>query len=391
MVSAIENAAASSKLEVTFRRVFSITVVASSSEVVINAFRQELYLNRLSWVLLIAFVFSVLAPTASSFFGRAKKEWFLLHGAVTMGIVLLWPWLVDENVQMPSDFQPWIWWGVGMAAISVGTMVSTRIALTYLTANSVLWFFLDTSSHAGYSDPWVSLQDSVYIFFFSGAVIGLIGLVRDGARRVDEANSLAILATSTKAQREATDRERSNLDALVHDHILNAFSIAMKAQTPQERQTASHLAAQALVALAEARETEFQEPPVSSLELFKALRKAAIGVAPHVRISPFDGVGDMAIPGPVARAFTGAAMQALDNAYKHARAKNIWLKVKAHEAGEFQIEVADDGRGFDAKRVPADRAGIANSIVARVKSVEGVGTIQSTPGSGTTVTLRWFR
>ena len=75
--------------------------------------------------------------------------------------------------------------------------------------------------------------------------------------------------------------------------------------------------------------------------------------------------------------------EALTNVVRHSRATLCTLRV-AHDVGMLHIEVADNGRGFDTSmpagmglRNMADRAGLAN----------GVATISSSPGSGTTVVL----
>ena len=75
--------------------------------------------------------------------------------------------------------------------------------------------------------------------------------------------------------------------------------------------------------------------------------------------------------------------EALTNVVRHSGATLCTLRVD-HDDGTLRIEVADNGHGFDTSmpagmglRNMADRAGSAN----------GVATISSSPGSGTTVAL----
>jgi len=49
--------------------------------------------------------------------------------------------------------------------------------------------------------------------------------------------------------------------------------------------------------------------------------------------------------------------------------------------------VRDLGGGFDPESVPADRHGIARSIVERMERIGGRGTIRSSIGSGAEVSL----
>jgi signal transduction histidine kinase len=51
--------------------------------------------------------------------------------------------------------------------------------------------------------------------------------------------------------------------------------------------------------------------------------------------------------------------------------------------------ISDDGRGFDADAVPADRLGLRVSIRERVDAVGGSASVRSTPGGGTVVVLEW--
>jgi signal transduction histidine kinase len=55
-----------------------------------------------------------------------------------------------------------------------------------------------------------------------------------------------------------------------------------------------------------------------------------------------------------------------------------------------RIEVKDDGKGFDQRRIGADRLGVRISILRRVNSLPGAfAHVQSSRRHGTTVTLGW--
>jgi signal transduction histidine kinase len=55
--------------------------------------------------------------------------------------------------------------------------------------------------------------------------------------------------------------------------------------------------------------------------------------------------------------------------------------------GRVEVFVRDRGRGFEPATVPADRRGIAESIVGRMARHGGRARIHSTPGEGTEVEL----
>ena len=87
-------------------------------------------------------------------------------------------------------------------------------------------------------------------------------------------------------------------------------------------------------------------------------------------------------------AITEATLQALDNSIQHSKAQAISLLLASDGKG-VKFVVRDDGAGFRPDRVSKDRIGISTSILFRMDSVRGVAEIESAPGKGTTVTLRW--
>ena len=55
--------------------------------------------------------------------------------------------------------------------------------------------------------------------------------------------------------------------------------------------------------------------------------------------------------------------------------------------GRATVFVRDRGPGFDPATVPADRRGISESIVGRMRRHGGRASVHSTPGEGTEVEL----
>ncbi|HEX4348957.1 MAG TPA: two-component regulator propeller domain-containing protein, partial [Verrucomicrobiae bacterium] len=83
-----------------------------------------------------------------------------------------------------------------------------------------------------------------------------------------------------------------------------------------------------------------------------------------------------------------AAKEAINNVFKHAHARQAWVRVKITDAG-FDIEIEDDGQGF-AGYEPARRAGTGNGLENmrdRMRLAGGRLEIQTGPGKGTRVTL----
>jgi signal transduction histidine kinase len=73
------------------------------------------------------------------------------------------------------------------------------------------------------------------------------------------------------------------------------------------------------------------------------------------------------------------------NVLKHAEAQNVHVYVDSEE-GAVTIRFSDDGRGFDLETVSPDSFGLKN-IRNRIERLDGSFGVQSTPGSGTRVTI----
>jgi signal transduction histidine kinase len=232
------------------------------------------------------------------------------------------------------------------------------------------------------------LQDAVYLFLFGGSIIGMLHLVRGGAKSADQENSRAISSAIEQARIDAVERERQRLDALIHDRVLSTLLLAANAKSPEEEQSAKLLASQAITSLSEAAQEPRATPSVTPLGLFRALRKAALQLVPTIKISTSGG-GSEPIPAIEAQAITEATLQAIDNAARHSDAKNFELVMSSPDNGEIEIRVLDDGIGFRRDRIPRDRIGIRTSVLARMKAIGGAAEINSQPNKGTEIVLRW--
>lgn len=105
-----------------------------------------------------------------------------------------------------------------------------------------------------------------------------------------------------------------------------------------------------------------------------------------------DCTADVTAPPVVVRAMAGAAAEALENVARHARVAGARIQVRpgsGQDGGGLEVAVADDGVGFDPAAVGAYRFGLALSVLDRMAAVGGCATVESAPGRGTVVRLRW--
>jgi signal transduction histidine kinase len=373
-----------------FSRIYAAVVAVLQVEVIANAFFQAPYLGVGKWWVVIYVTLPIIGMNVWAWLRGSLGFWAYLHGATVL--IALWRWqtLVEDPNLLPENFQAWVWWLVGMATITMGVAKPLWLGALYLVAASASWFYLDTSIAGGSGDPAIALQDSVYVFLLGGAVSSLIRLTREGARRADEANSIAIESAVEQAQIDAAERERQRIDALVHDRVLNTLLVAANAKSEQEQQAVATMAVDAIASLESAVSDQEYESRVTTLGLYRSLRKAAFRTSHDIEVEILSA-GLEEIPAEIAQTITEAALQAMDNAVRHSKAGRIQLSLGSPTLAGLVVEVKDNGTGFTPERLPKDRLGISTSIKARMELIGGEAQVSSSPGNGTTVLLRWAK
>ncbi|MEL0260934.1 MAG: ATP-binding protein [Aquiluna sp.] len=377
---------ATNRLEVSIRRIAAVVILVSSIEVLINGLFQLDAYPAIGGFLLGVFAVSAVLSVLSSWFNFEWRVVFRVHGAIVLGLVWILALIADPSAFSP-DNKPWAWWALGVAAVVIGVSSPPRVWVAYIPILSESWFFSKQVLFDGgrYLD---ALLDSAYILVFGFAISGLVQLVRAGATDVDVANTAAIQSAIDKASLDAIERERSRLDALVHDQVLHTLLLAARAHSGVEKQAAVRSATVAIESLQRAEDEVATIGSVTPLGLFKAIEKAALDLDPRVAVTSRGGGSENLDP-EVAQALTEATLQALDNAIQHSQAKTIELLLDSPEEYSLVFEIVDDGIGFRLDRATRDRIGIRTSIQARVESVGGQAEIESAPGMGVKVSLRW--
>ena len=85
--------------------------------------------------------------------------------------------------------------------------------------------------------------------------------------------------------------------------------------------------------------------------------------------------------------FYRIAQEALNNVIKHAEATAVHIALLSTPEG-VELQIRDDGRGFDPQVIPAGHMGIG-IMAERAKKIGGDLQIQSQPGRGADVSLVW--
>jgi len=323
----------------------------------------------------------------ASVFARGLAQVAQIVCALLFLVALVtWPLTVREPI--PADQVPWPWWlcTVGSTAAAMGFAPWRATVYTALVpAVYVVIRLTPVGGDAGVR----ALLDGVYTAILSGAVLVIAVVLRRAATAVDAAQATAVRRYSHAIREHATEVERVQVDAIVHDSVLTTLLSAARAETPDAEMLAARMARNAIDHLQAASDGPGDAPPVPLLDLHGRIADAVSALAAPVRVPPVT-LGGLRVPAIVSDALASAALQAAVNSVQHAGGAEVdrWVLVEQRGTG-VHVEVGDDGAGFDLAAIPAERLGVRRSIVERVVAVDGSAEVRTAPGSGTRVLLDW--
>ncbi|MBT2567353.1 PspC domain-containing protein [Arthrobacter sp. ISL-85] len=284
--------------------------------------------------------------------------------------------------------------------VSLGTLIP---AAAVLGGASIAWMQLDETRRAGLVDKTKADQAGGWGRLAAGLALVVAGvLVMVSGSGSWEQTWLALLASvavlggvvlvllpwalkfwrDLEAERAGRIREteRAEIAAHLHDSVLQTLALI------QRRAGSEH----DVVRLARAQERElrgwlFQDPGRESGQLSDRIKAVAgevedlLGNAVEVVT-----VGDAAMT-EAHEALVQASREAMLNASRHGGG-TVSVYLEASD-GQAEIFIKDRGPGFELGDVPADRLGVRESIIGRMKRHGGSAAILST-GDGTEVRLR---
>ena len=381
--------AARGKLENLTRKVYAAILVPLTLELWSKQAAQWEHLSVLADVIMVLVWIIVLAINVTAWTGRGNNVMLMIHGFTGVLSVFLLP-VMTLNTFAPSDYDlPWVWWYVGLAAISMALRFGLRVSvLSYLAVLLTAWTGVITLESVGGASLGEALQGSVYVALLTIGVGGVVSLNRNWANEVDFAHTGYLASALERARVDAVEREEQRVSALVHDKVLHTFLYAAAASTPEERRASVDLAAEAVDSIAKIQLGSVPLGTTTPSSLFLSLRKAALRRSDRIRVSVYVSGSDP-IPIEAGQAITEATLQAIENAERHSKCTDLELKLNSPAASVISVQVVDNGRGFRLDRVPRARLGIRGSIVNRMALVGGIAKIKSAPGVGTVVSLRW--
>lgn len=290
-------------------------------------------------------------------------------------------------IAAPGDalarMHPMLGWYFVIAA--AGAVVLTRRwRFTFVVALAPLLLMVNATAIGELQ--FVSVEDVMLDMTTNLATIGaLTWLLRlaetsdaSGAQQRAQAVELAARQASTRAQHEA--------NSFIHDHILSAL-IAVANGLP-DRAALRDSARQALDSLSAGTTVA---SPVATRTLLNDVAGRVGVMAGDIRTDVVL-TREHEIPSEVAQAVTEATLEAVRNSLRHAGSDDAPVTRRVtltSDACGISIEVSDNGCGFDPAVAGRGRHGVSGSIIARMQDVGGRATVDSVPGEGACVTLRW--
>lgn len=376
------------QIEVVIARSAAIFGLVFAAQTVPGLLQQSSQLNVLALVAIVL-VFGGLLVAVVAFITRklvrAVNTYITLSWAAAMA---MWPLFVDDGV-LDGTNRPWLWFLLTVATAAAAVAWPVWAATVALVVLPLIYGAVRLLPAGGSAPVTLVGLDIVYALILGGTVLVIITLLRQAADSVDRAQATALERYSHAVRQHATEVERVQVDAIVHDSVLTTLLSAARSRTPESEALAATMAQNAMGHMRNAAaSTPDDLAPVTVVALAERILETSTGFEFAFALRSYStGEGD--ISGGAAEAVYSAAAQAMVNSAQHAGpAAQRWWSFTG-TAGSVEVVVGDSGAGFDVAAVPRVRIGVRVSMVERMANAGGVVNIDSSPGNGTVVTITW--
>ena len=303
--------------------------------------------------------------------------------------LVTWPFFVLPGVEVFNGIH-WLNYLITVATAMAAIAFPTFITTIYLFLCPMIYVIIRITPLGGGATWQLALLEGVYALILGSAIVIIVTMLRQAASSVDNAQATALDRYSHAVRQHATEVERVQVDSIVHDSVLTTFISAARAFSPQAQELAATMAGNAIGYL---RDAAAASPDDGTTVRFTSLAERITDAAAALS-SPFElrirSVGTRSLPVHSAEAIYSASVQAMVNSLQHAGEEGVsrWVAVRGVSPGGIEVVIGDTGAGFDMSE-RSERLGVRVSILERISNAGGRASVQSAPGEGTIVSIRW--
>lgn len=373
------------------------------------------------WLLAVLVV--LLAVSAMRYVDRHGLD--AAGAAVLTGALLLGLAYATRPLLSGRAWWPTVWvvamvllWGALTAVAPSFAWCAVPVAFAVLRVLPFGWAVATVVAMTGLlTAAWQRITDGFDPVQVAGPIsVALITVLAYRALDLESQTRQALLDQLVEAQDELAEQqhrsgalaERTRLSREIHDSVgqgLSSINLLLQAAEQDWDSHPDRARAHVRTAAATARDglDEVRRvvrdlapadlgrgDPIGALPaaLRRIAETAPMGVAVEVRV---DGTPSQVAP-EIAAALVRTARGALANVHEHAHARRVALTLTYHP-DEVVLDVRDDGRGFDPDRVRARGDNVRGrglvGIRERAAALGGRADVESVPGEGTTVSVRF--
>jgi len=331
----------------------------------------------------------VLAALAFRLSRRALKLSLAVY-AVLFTVVALTFVPAMTTGPLPPELAPWPLLVTAIGTVPAALAFGPTAAWVWLLVNSVA--IAPGRFFSGGSGDWSEpLQYAFFTITFAGIFSAIAIVALSNGRSLDAAASAARTTDANAAAALAREREHARIDALIHDEVIATLFHASQ-DRPELNESVHRQATVALAHLARLRlPTADSADPITVDDFVRALGDTLHALSRDVELT-VRGTRRAAVPAEVAATLLNATSEAVRNSIVHAAGdRPVRREVTVTLASDgIDVEIVDDGPGFDPSSVPPIRLGISVSIQGRLAALRGGrALVSSVPGAGTRVELGW--
>ncbi|MDE0572011.1 ATP-binding protein [Demequina sp. B12] len=316
----------------------------------------------------------------------------VLHAIAFASIVGFWVmqllWVPAMNdLVLENHATPWLQGVTALPSTLTGVLFASRAVAVFPLSQFLLVPLVQLS--ASDTSVTVALLDGCGALIFCSILTALAFAVVGAGDLQDKATTRARRLAATNAAQRTAEQENSRINAMIHDDVMSVLLSASRSGTTPELVTQAQRASASIASLALSDDAANRLYSADDVAAVVRDTAAASGATATVTLTQ---AGPLRVPGEPMAALAEAVGEALRNCVRHAGDDAHITVTISVSARTVEITVADDGVGFSHHNVDPRRLGISLSIKQRVRGIPGGDAhVRSTPGAGTTVTVKWTR